>query len=65
MVGVDDLWIAAQVTTVRMPCAEAGAAAARLLTARIKGDAPSSTVVLPTELVARASTGPAPTRRAT
>ena len=35
VVGVDDIWIAAQVTpaltTVRMPCAEAGATATRLL----------------------------------
>jgi DNA-binding LacI/PurR family transcriptional regulator len=68
VVGVDDIWIAAQVTppltTVRMPCAEAGAAATRLLRQRIDrdgdGDAPASTVVLPTELIVRASTGPAP-----
>lgn len=63
VVGVDDIWIAAQVTpaltTVRMPCAEAGATAARLLTQRIAGDAPAS-VVLPTELIVRSSTGPAP-----
>ena len=67
VVGVDDIWIAAQVTpaltTVRMPCAEAGAAAARLLKNRIDGDAPASTVVLPTELIVRASTGPAPVGR--
>ena len=35
VVGVDDIWIAAQVTpaltTVRMPCADAGATATRLL----------------------------------
>jgi DNA-binding LacI/PurR family transcriptional regulator len=65
VVGVDDIWIAAQVTpaltTVRMPCAEAGATAARLLVHRIEhDDAPASTVVLPTELIVRASTGPAP-----
>jgi DNA-binding LacI/PurR family transcriptional regulator len=69
VVGVDDIWIAAQVTpaltTVRMPCAEAGAAAARLLKNRIVGDAPASTVVLPTELIVRASTGPAPEKRTT
>jgi DNA-binding LacI/PurR family transcriptional regulator len=65
VVGVDDIWIAAQVTpaltTVRMPCAQAGAVAARLLVQRIEGDASTSTVVLPTELIVRASTGPAPT----
>jgi LacI family transcriptional regulator len=69
VVGVDDIWIAAQVTpaltTVRMPCAEAGTAGTRLLLQRIDGDAPASTVVLPTELIVRASTGPAPTRRET
>jgi DNA-binding LacI/PurR family transcriptional regulator len=65
VVGVDDIWIAAQVTpaltTVRMPCAEAGATAARLLAHRLEhADAPVSTVVLPTELIVRASTGAAP-----
>ena len=42
VVGVDDIWIAAQVTpaltTVRMPCAEAGAAATRLLADAIDPD---------------------------
>jgi LacI family transcriptional regulator len=69
VVGVDDIWIAAQVTpaltTVRMPCAEAGATAARLLVARVDGDGPVSTVVLPTELIVRSSTGPAPEKRTT
>jgi DNA-binding LacI/PurR family transcriptional regulator len=69
VVGVDDIWIAAQVTpaltTVRMPCAAAGSAATRLLLQRIDGDAPASTVVLQTELIVRASTGPAPTGRHT
>ena len=69
VVGVDDIWIAAQVTpaltTVRMPCAEAGAAAARLLVRRIENDAPPSSVALPTELIVRASTGPAPEKRTT
>ena len=65
VVGVDDIWIAAQVTpaltTVRMPCAEAGAAATRLLCRRHRqpGDALSS-LVLPTELIVRSSTGPVP-----
>jgi DNA-binding LacI/PurR family transcriptional regulator len=62
VVGVDDIWIAAQVTpaltTVRMPCAEAGAAAARLLVHRIDETPTAPTVVLPTELIVRASTGP-------
>lgn len=69
VVGVEDIWIAAQVTpaltTVRMPCAEAGAAAARLLVQRIGGDVTASTVVLPTELIVRSSTGPAPIGRTT
>jgi DNA-binding LacI/PurR family transcriptional regulator len=69
VVGVDDIWIAAQVTpaltTVRMPCAEAGSAAARLLMQRIEGVASAPEVVLPTELIVRSSTGPAPTRRNT
>jgi LacI family transcriptional regulator len=62
VVGVDDIWIAAQVTpaltTVRMPCAEAGATATRLLVERIDRDAAASAVVLPTELIVRSSTGP-------
>jgi DNA-binding LacI/PurR family transcriptional regulator len=68
VVGVDDIWIAAQVTpaltTVRMPCADAGAAATRLLanaiddTNGIDGGATTSRVVLPTELIVRSSTGP-------
>jgi len=64
VVGVDDIWIAAQVTpaltTVRMPCADAGAAATRLIIDRIDGGATTSRVVLPTELIVRSSTGPVP-----
>jgi DNA-binding LacI/PurR family transcriptional regulator len=68
VVGVDDIWIAAQITpaltTIRMPCAEAGATAARLLVDRVEGGpGEPPTVVLPTELIVRASTGPAPHRR--
>jgi LacI family transcriptional regulator len=68
VVGVDDIWIAAQITpaltTIRMPCAEAGATAARLLVDRIEGaPADPPTVVLPTELIVRSSTGPVPHRR--
>ena len=69
VVGVDDIWIAAQVTpaltTVRMPCAEAGTAAARLLVQRIEDDDSLSSVLLPTELIVRASTGPVPGKRTT
>jgi DNA-binding LacI/PurR family transcriptional regulator len=66
VVGVDDIWIAAQVTpaltTVRMPCAEAGAAATRLLADAVDHPAgtPASRLVLPTELIVRSSTGPVP-----
>ena len=69
VVGVDDIWIAAQVTpaltTVRMPCADAGAAATRLFANAIEhsgidGGATTSRVVLPTELIVRSSTGPVP-----
>jgi DNA-binding LacI/PurR family transcriptional regulator len=68
VVGVDDIWIAAQITpaltTIRMPCAEAGATAARLLVERVEGAAGDPpTVVLPTELIVRSSTGPVPLRR--
>jgi DNA-binding LacI/PurR family transcriptional regulator len=69
VVGVDDIWIAAQVTpaltTVRMPCAEAGSTAARLLMQRIEGADAAPEVILPTELIVRSSTGPSPTRRNT
>ena len=64
VVGVDDIWIAAQVTpaltTVRMPCADAGATATRLLIDSIDGGATTSRVVLATELIVRSSTGPVP-----
>ena len=66
VVGVDDIWIAAQVTpaltTVRMPCADAGATATRLLADALDptNDLRTSRVVLPTELIVRSSTGPAP-----
>jgi DNA-binding LacI/PurR family transcriptional regulator len=49
-----------------MPCADAGATATRLLaqaiddTNGIDGGATTSRVVLPTELIVRSSTGPAP-----
>ena len=65
VVGVDDIWIAAQVTpaltTIRMPCTTAGAAAARLLIDQVDGATDATTVDLPTELIVRSSTGPAST----
>ena len=68
VVGVDDIWIAAQVTpaltTVRMPCAEAGRPPhASWWHASRRRRVP--TVVLPTELIVRSSTGPAPEKRTT
>jgi DNA-binding LacI/PurR family transcriptional regulator len=61
--GFDDIAAAATstppLTTVRQPLVEKGAAAARLLLEHIE---PPHTVVLPTELVVRSSTGPAPQR---
>ncbi len=65
VVGVDDTWVARQVTpaltTVRMPCAQAGAAAARLLIDLTAGRQHSAheRITLSTELIVRASTGPA------
>jgi LacI family transcriptional regulator len=74
VVGFDDIDAASQVrpalTTVRQPFAEMGRRAARMLleliepTSGPRGDESGATsferVVLPTELMARASTGPAP-----
>jgi DNA-binding LacI/PurR family transcriptional regulator len=61
--GFDDIAAAATstpaLTTVRQPLAEKGAAAVRLL---LENPEPPHTVVLPTELVVRSSTGPAPQR---
>jgi DNA-binding LacI/PurR family transcriptional regulator len=61
VVGFDDLAGAAGVglTTVRQPHADKGATAVRLL---LDGTEPPHTVLLPTELVVRSSTGPAPQR---
>jgi DNA-binding LacI/PurR family transcriptional regulator len=68
VVGFDDLpeahWISPTLTTIRQPTTELGAAAVKLLLDLAKGD--DSTVrlqtrmELTTELVARASSGPAP-----
>lgn len=66
VVGVDDTWVARQVTpaltTVRMPCAQAGAAAARLLIDLMAGqqDSAHRRITLSSELIVRSSTGPAP-----
>jgi DNA-binding LacI/PurR family transcriptional regulator len=58
VVGFDDVPDAAPVlTTVRQPHAGKGATAIRLL---LDGAEPPHTVSLPTELVIRSSTGPAP-----
>jgi DNA-binding LacI/PurR family transcriptional regulator len=61
--GFDDIPAAAlfdpPLTTVRQPLREKGALGARLLLDGWEGEPPS--LVLPTELVVRASTGPAPT----
>jgi DNA-binding LacI/PurR family transcriptional regulator len=61
--GFDDIAEAATstppLTTVRQPLAEKGAAAVRLLMDDVQ---PPHTELLPTELVIRSSTGPAPQR---
>jgi DNA-binding LacI/PurR family transcriptional regulator len=63
--GFDDSGVATAVrpalTTVRQPVADKGRLAVRALLALLSGDAvPEERVVLPTELVVRDSTGPAP-----
>ena len=69
VVGFDDNPLARRMrpglTTVRQPIAEKGRVAAASLTAAIEAaqqgkEAPAEHVVLPTELVVRGSTGPAP-----
>jgi DNA-binding LacI/PurR family transcriptional regulator len=64
VVGFDDIpeAQAASLTTVRQPAAERGRVSTRLLLEPPTHPAERN-VVLPTELVARGSTGPAPTRR--
>ncbi len=67
VVGYDDTALAEMVTprltTVRIPAATAGAAAARVLVRRIQGENGVGTRhELPSELIVRASTGPAPDR---
>ncbi|MEQ8146652.1 LacI family DNA-binding transcriptional regulator [Streptomyces sp. OP7] len=68
VVGFDDLpeaqYITPGLTTVRQPSTELGAAAVRLLTELARGEdngsRPAARMKLATELVLRASTGPAP-----
>lgn len=69
IVGFNDMPFADKfsppLTTVRIPHYEMGARAAELLLERIEsnGKAPGEDIVLPVELVLRASTVPAPSRR--
>ncbi|HEY2601883.1 MAG TPA: LacI family DNA-binding transcriptional regulator [Thermoleophilaceae bacterium] len=70
IVGFNDMPFADKfnppLTTVRIPHYEMGKRAAELLLERIQGDgaAPRDDIVLPVQLVQRASTAPAPARRA-
>ena len=65
VIGIDDIWVAPMavpaLTTVRVPGAQAGTAAVRLLCDVLAAGSTAGTrpVVLPTELIVRASTGPA------
>jgi LacI family transcriptional regulator len=69
LIGLDDIMIAAcgpiDLTTIHLPRREMGAAAANLLTQRIRGKpgGPPRQICFPMELVVRGSTGPAPRRR--
>jgi LacI family transcriptional regulator len=61
VIGFDDIPMASQVypplTTMRQPLADMGAAAARLMMAKLRGvEPPSNRITLPTELVVRATT---------
>jgi DNA-binding LacI/PurR family transcriptional regulator len=64
VVGFDDLEISAYfsppLTTVRQPCYLMGQAAIRMLLQLIRGESDVQGEILPTELVVRESTGPAP-----
>lgn len=63
VVGIDDFYLSAimDLTTVRQDVVAQGAQAATMLLALLDGeDGVESTVTLPTELVVRGSTGPAP-----
>ena len=64
VIGYDDVplahWTQPALTTVRQPVVEKGEAAAQLLLELIAGKPPPSSILLPTELIVRASTGPIP-----
>ena len=65
VIGFDDIpqgaWIYPSLTTVAQPIAEMGKLGVRLLLDRLANrDAPPERIVLPTRLVERESTGPAP-----
>jgi DNA-binding LacI/PurR family transcriptional regulator len=65
VVGFDDTALASMVTprltTVRLPMADAGAVAVRMLLDLVRGGSVDvAPIELPGELVVRASTGPAP-----
>jgi DNA-binding LacI/PurR family transcriptional regulator len=64
VVGFDDLEMSAYfsppLTTVRQPCNRMGRAAIRMLLQLIRGEDEVQAEILPTELVVRESTGPAP-----
>ncbi|WP_459644390.1 LacI family DNA-binding transcriptional regulator [Kineococcus sp. NUM-3379] len=64
VVGCDDVFgadlVRPSLTTVAVPLERAGYHAADLLLARLEGPPPSAGVLLPTHLVVRGSSGPAP-----
>jgi LacI family transcriptional regulator len=64
VVGFDDIPIAAYLepalTTVRQPMHEMGARAMRIVLDLLRGENPPERVIMPGELVVRASSGPAP-----
>jgi DNA-binding LacI/PurR family transcriptional regulator len=64
VVGFDDIPIAAylepSLTTVRQPMHEMGVRAMQVVIELLRGEEPSRQVIMPGELVARASSGPAP-----
>jgi LacI family transcriptional regulator len=66
VVGFDDIalagWESFRLSTVRQPLAAMALEAVRALVARVEGtaDGPARRIVFPTELIRRATTGPAP-----
>nr|WP_256451948.1 LacI family DNA-binding transcriptional regulator [Microvirga sp. VF16] len=68
VIGFDDIFVSSlpqiALTTIRQPASEIGAAIGHRLIERLNsGDCTPCDVVLPTQLVCRASTGPAPRRK--